>query len=73
MAKTTSKEARYKRHARVRAKVAGTSERPRLCVFRSVNHIYAQVTDDSRSHTLTSASTLEPEVKHVPCSLYYLL
>ena len=63
MAKITSKEARYKRHARVRTKVTGTSTRPRLCVFRSVNHIYAQVTDDSRGHTLTSASTLDPEVK----------
>ncbi len=55
--------ARYRRHARVRAKVVGTSSRPRLCVFRSLNHIYAQIVDDSRGHTLISASTLEPEVK----------
>ena len=51
------------RHARVRAKVEGTTSRPRLCVFRSLNHIYAQVIDDSRGHTLTSASTLDPEIK----------
>ena len=63
MAKITSKEARYKRHVRVRVKVAGTSTRPRLCVFRSLTHIYAQVMDDSQGHTLTSASTLDPEVK----------
>ena len=55
--------ARYRRHARVRAKVEGTTSKPRLCVFRSLNHIYAQVIDDSRGHTLTSASTLDPEIK----------
>ena len=63
MGKTTPREARHKRHARVRAKVVGTNSRPRLCVFRSLHHIYAQVTDDSQGHTLTSASTLEPEIK----------
>jgi len=57
------KLARYHRHARVRAKVTGTSSSPRLCVFRSLNHIYAQVIDDSRGHTLVSASTLESEIK----------
>jgi len=55
--------ARHRRHSRVRAKVVGTSSRPRLCVFRSLNHIYAQVIDDSRGHTLASASTLNPEIK----------
>ena len=55
--------ARYRRHARVRAKVEGTTSRPRLCVFRSLDHIYAQVIDDSRGHTLTAASTLDPEIK----------
>jgi len=63
MGKITPYEARYKRHARVRVKVVGTSSRPRLCVFRSLNHIYAQLTDDSQGHTLTGASTLDPEIK----------
>ena len=55
--------ARYRRHARVRAKVKGTTSKPRLCVFRSLNHIYAQVIDDSQGHTLVAASTLDPETK----------
>lgn len=54
--------ARVRRHERVRKKVEGTTERPRLSVFRSLNHIYAQVIDDSRGLTLTSASTLDPEI-----------
>jgi len=44
-------------------KVSGTDSRPRLCVFRSLNHIYAQVIDDTQGHTLVSASTLEAEIK----------
>jgi len=55
--------ARRRRHARVRARVSGTAERPRLCVFRSLKHIYAQVIDDSLANTLVSASTLEAEVR----------
>ena len=51
--------ARKRRHARVRKYVKGTSERPRLNVFRSTNHIYAQVIDDSQGTTLVSASSLE--------------
>ena len=47
----------------MRARVKGTTLRPRLCVFRSLNHIYAQVIDDTQGHTLASASTLEPEVQ----------
>ncbi len=54
--------ARIRRHARVRANVEGTTERPRLAVFRSLNHIYAQVIDDTKGVTLASASTLDPEV-----------
>ncbi len=54
---------RHKRHVRVRMKVEGETSRPRLCVFRSLNHIYAQVIDDSQGHTLASASTLDPEIK----------
>lgn len=53
---------RQKRHNRVRARVTGTAERPRLNVFRSLNHIYAQVIDDVRGHTLVSASTLDTSV-----------
>jgi large subunit ribosomal protein L18 len=55
--------ARERRHRRVRRRVSGTSERPRLNVFRSAMHIYAQIIDDTRGHTLASASTLDPEVK----------
>lgn len=55
--------ARLRRHIRVRAKVSGTPERPRLGVFRSLNHIYAQITDDTSGHILVAASTLDSEVK----------
>jgi large subunit ribosomal protein L18 len=48
-----------KRHNRVRGKISGTPERPRLCVFRSENHIYAQIIDDVAGNTLVSASTVE--------------
>ena len=54
---------RKRRHVRVRAKVNGTPVRPRLNVFRSSAHIYAQVVDDTKGHTLVSASDLEQEVK----------
>ncbi|MCX2725911.1 50S ribosomal protein L18 [Thermomicrobium sp. 4228-Ro] len=54
---------RKRRHLRVRARVFGTPERPRLNVFRSNKHIYAQIIDDSRGHTLVAASTLEREVR----------
>jgi len=55
-------EVRVIRHARVRRKIGGTPERPRLCVFRSLNHIYAQVIDDAAGNTLAAASTLEKEL-----------
>ena len=55
--------ARCRRHARVRFKVKGTTSKPRLCVFRSLNHIYVQIIDDSQGHTLVSASTLDPEIR----------
>lgn len=51
------------RHLRVRKKVHGTPERPRLAVFRSLNHIYAQVIDDTRGVTLVAASSLEPAIR----------
>ena len=53
--------ARKRRKSRVSAKVRGTPERPRLCVFKSSRHIYAQVIDDSLGHTLMAASTQSPE------------
>ena len=54
--------ARQHRHIRVRKRVSGTAERPRLCVFRSLRHIYAQIIDDARGHTLAAAGTLDAEV-----------
>lgn len=54
-----SREARKRRQRRIRAKISGTAERPRLNVFRSLNHVYAQVIDDTAGHTLVSASTME--------------
>src|SRR5450631_2491723 len=62
MAKTTQ-ETRERRHRHVRMRVKGTPERPRLTVYRSLEHIYAQVIDDTVGHTLASASTLDTEVK----------
>jgi large subunit ribosomal protein L18 len=53
---------RQKRHNRVRARLSGTTERPRLNVFRSLNHIYAQLIDDTQGHTLVAASTLDGDV-----------
>lgn len=61
--KTSKNESRQKRQLRVRNKVVGTSERPRLCVFRSLNNVYAQIIDDEKQVTLCSASTLDKEVK----------
>jgi len=57
-----SRKARKRRQKYVRLKVSGTAERPRLNVFRSLHHIYAQVIDDSSGHTLASASTIDKEV-----------
>ena len=57
--KPDSNKARLKRHARVRAKISGTAERPRLNVFRSAKHIYAQLVDDVNGVTLASASTMD--------------
>lgn len=54
---------RTKKHKRMRNKFSGTSERPRLAVFRSNNHIYAQIIDDLKGHTLASASTVDKAIK----------
>jgi large subunit ribosomal protein L18 len=55
--------ARHKRHDRIRLTLAGTPVRPRLAVFRSLNHIYAQVIDDSTGRTIVAASTLEKDLR----------
>jgi large subunit ribosomal protein L18 len=55
--------ARKRRHRRVRKQVVGTGQRPRFNVFRSLKHIYAQVIDDTRGHTLATASTLDPALR----------
>ena len=64
MNKKNSGAARKMRHRRLRRRVTSTTSRPRLCVFRSLNHIYAQLIDDSKMHTLLSMSTLEPQVRN---------
>ena len=61
--KTDRKFERTRRHARVRRKVSGTAERPRLCVYKSNTALYAQIIDDVAGNTLVSASTLEKDVK----------
>ncbi len=61
--KINKNQDRLKRHKRVRAKVKGTAEMPRLSVYRSLNHIYVQVIDDVKGNTLVTASTLDKELK----------
>lgn len=61
--KISKAEVRQKKHRRLRHHLAGTAVRPRLAVFRSNNHMYAQIIDDSVGHTLVSASTLQSDVK----------
>lgn len=63
MAKSSRAEARKRRHVRVRRKIHGTAERPRLNIFRSVEHIYAQVIDDSTGQTLVTASTVDTDLR----------
>jgi large subunit ribosomal protein L18 len=63
MANKSRSAARVRRHIRVRKNVFGTPERPRLCVFRSLNDIYAQVIDDIEGHTLASASSIDTELR----------
>ncbi len=59
----TAAAARIRRHRRVRRRLAGTPDRPRLAVFRSLSHVYAQVIDDSSGHTLVAASDLESDLR----------
>ena len=63
VSKKSRTEVRVKKHRRVRNHLAGTAERPRLAVFRSNNHMYAQIIDDTVGNTLVAASTLEKDVK----------
>lgn len=63
LAEIDKRLARIKRHKRVRKNISGSSKRPRLCIFRSLKHIYAQVIDDKEGITLVSLSTLNPEIK----------
>ena len=63
VSKQSRSEMRVKKHNRLRNRFAGTAERPRLAVFRSNNHMYAQIIDDTVGNTLVSASTLEKDVK----------
>lgn len=62
----TKRQARMKRKQRIRKKVGGSAQRPRLSVFRSSRHIYAQVIDDTDGRTLAAASSLEPKVRELP-------
>ena len=59
----TLRDARIRRHLRLRQRVQGTDARPRLCVFRSLNHIYAQVVDDTNGVTLAAASTQDKDIR----------
>jgi large subunit ribosomal protein L18 len=61
--KKNRKLARQKRHLRIRNRVSGTTERPRLAVYRTLKHMYAQLIDDTQGRTLVAASTLDPELK----------
>ena len=63
ISKTNRKLERERRHRRVRTKISGTAECPRLCVFRSNTNVYAQIIDDTKGVTLVQASTLDKEVK----------
>lgn len=61
MTEDSREGARHRRHARVRRRVVGTASRPRLCVYRSLRHVYAQMVDDDLGTTVVAASSLEPE------------
>lgn len=61
--KLSRRESKQNRHRRIRSTVKGSSERPRLAVFRSHQHVYAQVIDDTQHHTLVAASTVDPALK----------
>lgn len=60
---------RKKRHKRVRKKIFGTEDRPRMCVYKSLNHLYVQLIDDTKGETLVAASTLEKELDGAGCNI----
>src|SRR5690554_5008544 len=62
-AKPSKNKIRIKKHKRVRRKISGTAERPRLCIYRSLSNIYAQLIDDDAGHTLAAASSLESDAR----------
>ena len=64
--KPSRNKLRQDKHRRIRRKVSGTSETPRLCVYKSLNHIYAQIIDDENGVTLAAASTLDKELSDLP-------
>lgn len=66
--KIDRKMQRERRHVRVRTKISGTTECPRLCVYRSNTNLYAQIIDDEKATTLVSASTLDKEIKEKHCN-----
>ena len=66
--KTSKKELRQGRHQRIRLKVSGTIDAPRLCIYKSLNHIYAQLIDDDKGVTLVAASTLDKEMADLDSS-----
>ena len=59
----TRREIRQRIHKRIRSRVTGTQERPRLAVFRSLNHIYAQIIDDQQGHTIVAAASIEKDLR----------
>ena len=63
VSKESRQKVRVKKHMKIRNRFSGTAERPRLAVFRSNNHMYAQIIDDTVGHTLVAASTVEKEIK----------
>ncbi|HEY8419840.1 MAG TPA: 50S ribosomal protein L18 [Clostridia bacterium] len=65
ISKADKNRIRQKRHLRIRKKIFGDADRPRLSVYRSLNHIYAQIIDDTKGHTLVACSTLEKGLKEV--------
>lgn len=64
--KASKKSLRDRKHKRIRRNLSGTSAAPRLCVYKSLSHIYAQIIDDSKGITMVSASTLEADLKNLP-------